>query len=309
MFGRAPRGATDPHGPLRGRTPEDGAGDRPRLAVAMMAAAMFAYPVADAATKYLGADHPAVAVTWARLTVCALAMLPLALAAVRAKPSLGRRLLAEQTVRAVLVFAATLLFVVSITLVPLANALGACLVGPIVAAALAVRVLGEPWTRRRAVAAALGFAGALVVVRPGVSANLGGLCALAADVCYGGFLVANRACRRPVHPFAAVAFPMAFGALLLTPFAWREAGALLAEGGWLLLLIGLPSAAANVLAVAAAGMAPAGLLAPLVYLEIVGATVLGYLVFGDVPGVSTVVGIGLVVFAGWLAVRRPGRDP
>lgn len=271
----------------------------------LMAIAMFTYPVADAATKYLGTSHSAVGVTWARLTVCALAMLPLALAVTRGWARFDRRALIEQVVRAVLVFAATLLFVVAITLVPLANALGAYLVGPVVASLLAVRVLGEPWTRRRAVAAALGFAGALAVVRPGVSVDLGGLCALAAGVCYGAFLVANRACRRAVHPFAAVAFQMTFGALVLTPFAWPEAGALLAEDVWLLLLIGLPSAAANVLVVSAARLAPAALLAPLVYLEIVGATALGYLVFGDVPGAVAASGIALVVLSGWLVARRP----
>ena len=283
----------------------EGPPDRPRLAVALMAAAMFTYPIADAATKYLGADHSAVGVTWARLTVCALAMIPLALVATRGRLMFDSRLVIEQTVRAVLVVAATLLFVVAITLVPLANALGAYLVGPIVACALAVRVLGEPWAHRRTVAAALGFAGALAIVRPGMSVGPGGLCALGAGLCYGGFLVANRACRRRVHPFAAVAFQMSFGALVLTPFAWREAGALLDEDGWVLLLIGLPSAAANVLVVSAAGMAPAGLLAPLVYLEIVGATALGYLVFGDLPGAVAACGIALVGLSGWLVARAP----
>jgi len=231
-------------------------------------------------------------------------MAPLALATIRHRPGIDRRTLLEQGGRALLVLAATLLFVVAITRVPLADAIGAYLIGPIVASALAVLVLGEPWSSRRAVAVAIGFVGAVVIVRPGVSIEAGFLYALGAGACFGGFLVASRACRRPIHPFAAVAFQMSLGSLILTPFAWPEAGALLAEDWWLLALIGLPSAVANVLVDVALAMAPAAFLAPLVYLEIVGAVALGFVVFGDVPSVSTAVGTALVVIAGLFVARQ-----
>jgi drug/metabolite transporter (DMT)-like permease len=58
------------------------------------------------------------------------------------------------------------------------------------------------------------------------------------------------------------------------------------------------------LSIAAFQKADASTLAPLVYVELIGSTLIGYLVFGDVPGATTLLGAGLIVAAGLMLVER-----
>ena len=78
-------------------------------------------------------------------------------------------------------------------------------------------------------------------------------------------------------------------------------------------MVGLISTVAHFLIILAFGRAPASTLAPIAYFEIVGATVLGYLVFGDFPDVWTWVGVSVIVVTGLYVVlrerRRQARSP
>ena len=66
----------------------------------------------------------------------------------------------------------------------------------------------------------------------------------------------------------------------------------------LLFSLGLVAAIGHLMIVFATTKAPANLLAPFQYLEIVGATILGYFIFNDIPSYLTFVGIGLIVTSG-----------
>ena len=66
----------------------------------------------------------------------------------------------------------------------------------------------------------------------------------------------------------------------------------------LLLLIGVVATSGHLLIATAMRYAPANVIAPLQYLEIVGATIIGLLFFGDVPTGNTMLGIGMIVVAG-----------
>jgi len=83
------------------------------------------------------------------------------------------------------------------------------------------------------------------------------------------------------------------------PMAWPQAG-------WLVLM-GALSALTYMLINAAFKRTEAGVLAPFQYLEIIGATTLGYLVFGDLPDALTWLGTALILMSGLYVVRH-GRQ-
>jgi drug/metabolite transporter (DMT)-like permease len=277
--------------------------DRPFLGAVLMIAAMLTLPLADAATKYLSATYSPIALSWARFFTGAVALLPLAAYVLRRGVRVNRAVVAQQTLRAVLIVAAMTLFFAAISRIPLADAVGAHFIGPVVATVLAVLLLREVFSKRKLVALLLGFTGAMVVVQPGPSMNIGFLFALGAGFCYGSFLVATRLAAKSIHPLAAVTYQFCFGALVLAPFAWGEMWHVRTEELWLLVVMGLGSAIANLLTIFAMRLAPAALVAPLVYVELIGATLLGYLVFGDFPTILSWVGIVVIMLAGLLLIE------
>lgn len=272
--------------------------------IVLMVAGMLTFPIGDAAAKVLSNNYSALGLTWVRFLVGAITLLPLTILLPNTGFAVDRQLLQEQSIRALLIVAATILFIFAITELPLADAVGAYLIGPIAATALAVVILKETLSARKLAALLIGFAGAMVIVKPGISMQIGFIYALAAGVCFGGYLVAIRASKRKVHPFASVAFQTSVGAILLAPFSIHVFSDIKIEDWWLFVLMGMGSVVANILTILALSYAPAALLAPLVYLEVVGATILGYMVFSDIPTTVTVVGIVLIVLAGLLLIER-----
>ena len=78
------------------------------------------------------------------------------------------------------------------------------------------------------------------------------------------------------------------------------------EGLLLILLMGLVSTLSNLMTISAFRLAPVATLSPLVYLELIGATALGFALFGDLPSPTTWVGIAVIVAAGLIvATSRP----
>ncbi len=73
---------------------------------------------------------------------------------------------------------------------------------------------------------------------------------------------------------------------------------------WLFAMFGGLSAVSHILSITAFRHADASTLAPLVYLELIGAALVGYLAFGDIPGAATVLGAALIVAGGVLLLER-----
>jgi drug/metabolite transporter (DMT)-like permease len=173
---------------------------------------------------------------------------------------------------------------------------------------LSVLILKERLTSWKLVSLALGFAGSLVILRPGASVEPGILLALAAGVAFAFYLVATRRAAQSSDPVKTLAFQCVVGAVLLTP----QAVATWSTPAWNDLVffagLGLFSAISHMLSIAAFRVADASTLAPLVYIELPGATLIGYLAFGEVPGVTTIVGAALIVAAGLILIRRTPQD-
>lgn len=277
----------------------------PRLTqgVVLMTLAMLSIPIVDGLAKYLSVSYSPLFLGWARFSVACLVVLPLA------ATMHGTRLFpAEQRVshvlRTVFLVTAMSLYFLSIARIPLATAVSAYFVGPIVAAVLSVPVLKERMTPRKALSLAFGFVGSLVILRPDTSLNAGILLALGAGICFAFYLIATRQAAQDSDPIKTLAFQCAFGAMLLTP----QAVAFWSTPTWndfaFFAGLGLFSAASHMLSIAAFRLADASTLAPLVYVELIGAALIGYVAFNEIPGTSTVVGAAFIVAAGLILLQR-----
>ena len=213
-----------------------------------------------------------------------------------------------QLVRSVCQLTSAMLFFSGLKLLPLADIVALIFVGPFIITLLAALVLKERVGLARWCACVVGFAGALVVIRPGFG-NIGwaALFPLGATSVYAVYAI----CTRKLAPQERTGTMMFYSALvsvlvlsLSSPFYWVSP----VPTGWIALLsIGVLSCGSAALVIAAHARAPASLLAPFAYVEIITATVFGYLVFTDVPDVFTILGAGIVIGSGLYVYRYESR--
>ena len=130
------------------------------------------------------------------------------------------------------------------------------------------------------------------------------LLAFAAGILFAFYMITTRQAATQSDPVKTLAFQCAVGAALLTPQAVTSWSIPAWSDLLFFLGLGLFSAVAHLLSIAAFRMTEASTLAPLVYLELVGVAVFGYLVFDEVPGVATVLGAALIMAAGLMLVGR-----
>lgn len=278
------------------------------LGIALMAGSMLIIPSSDAIAKYLSGAHSAAFLSWARYVAALGFLLPIvAVAQWRSpEPLIARGQLLPQIIRTAFLVSAMTLYFIAIRHVPLADALGAYFVAPIIATV----ILRERLDWRRLAAVGFGFAGALLVVRPGAETSSGTLIALASGALMACYLVMTRATAKAASPLSTLTLQLVLGIAMLTPiviFQWSMPDR---EGIMLILLMGLVSAASNLMTISAFRFAQVSTLSPLVYLELVGATALGFAMFGDFPAPATWIGIAVIVVAGLIVVapRRKARS-
>jgi len=273
------------------------------LGIALMTCAMLSVPLVDGLAKHLSGSYSPLYLVWARYAVASLLVLPLA-AMTRPTPLFPSERRMSHVGRTVALMAATTLYFLAIARIPLATAVSAFFVGPVVAVALAWLLLKERMTLPKIASLALGFAGAIVILRPGAALEPGIVLALGSGVCFAIYLVATRQAAQVSDPVKTLAFQCAIGALLSTPQAVASWSAPVWSDALLFAALGGISAASHLLSIAAFRHAEASTLAPLVYLELIGAALVGYFAFGDVPDATTVAGAVLIVAAGALLIER-----
>lgn len=194
----------------------------------------------------------------------------------------------------------TFLFVTSLWLLPIADAIAISFAGPIFATALAALILGEPVGWRRWSAVAIGFVGVVVMVRPTpemfrivalipiVAAFVGAL----RDIVTRKLGTGGESTLMVLIVSTSI---VAFAGLLTLPFGWVMPTA--AELG-LFLITSILVAVAQGLMIESLRLGEVGLVGPFKYTSLLWALVLGLLVWGDVPGVWTLAGAALVVASG-----------
>ena len=280
---------------------------------AWMFAALTLVVAGDTAGKALGGMgvHPFV-IAWTRF-VLALVLLAPVLGPVRAnlRGSL-RPLLALRGATIALAISSIL---TALRTEPLADVYGAFFIGPVVAYVLACVLLGERTTPVRSGLMGLGFAGVLLVVQPGLDFHFGIIFAVIAGCCYGTYLVLTRRLAGQ-HPAGTLLFSqLLWGSVVLAVpgAAHLDSLARVPVGpvAGLVLVSALGSAAGNWLIVRISRVVPGTLVAPLVYLQLVSATAMGWIVFGSWPDAVALAGLAVITVSGlgslWFARDQLAR--
>lgn len=282
-------------------------GERPLVGIGLMAAGVCTLPLMDGTAKYLSAEFHVLQVAWARYGFHGLLLL--GLLAWRLRPAeLIPRHPGLQIVRSGFLLGTTLCYFGAIAYLPLATVLALAFIGPVASTALAPFALGEQLGPRRWFAVLIGFSGALIVLRPGFDVfHPAALLALGAGVFYGLYLLATRRLSGSGRPAVTLLYTAVIGAAVLTltlPFVWRTPDAT----DWLLMAImGVFGAVAHFLIIRAFEHAPAAVLGPVSYVEIVMAVAVGWIAFGDFPDLWTWTGIAVIVSSGIYISFREGR--
>ena len=269
----------------------------PLTVLGLVALATTAIVCGDTAGKLLTrAGVQPLFVAWSRF---ALAALLLGWSLGLRRSNLVRLLDWRLILRAALIVCAISSILAALRTEPIANVFGAFFVGPVVAYALSALLLGERVSWSRSVMLALGFAGVLLVVRPGGDMGMGMIFALMAGGFYGSYLVATR-WLAPVHPSPfLLGSQLVIGAILLLPagLASIPSGADLRI--WALVIASsLASAFGNYLLVVVNRTTPATVIAPLIYFQLIAATAIGFLVFGDWPDPLALLGLAVILASG-----------
>ena len=139
-----------------------------------------------------------------------------------------------------------------------------------------------------------------MVVKPGFGASTGMFFALAAGKFYGSYLAMTRTVAGSYRPRFLLISQLIIGSIILTPFGLSSPMPVLNLNlSVLIALSALGSAIGNYLIVVANRKAEASLIAPLVYSQLISATVAGVLVFGDWPDMYSLMGLGLILISGF----------
>lgn len=287
--------------------------DRPLLGILLMLGFCVVAPMGDTVAKLLGSSVPLGVVVLIRFAVQALFLIPLVWLSGRAWRMQGRVLwlTALRTVLHVLGIAAMF---TALKYLPLADAVAIVFVMPFMMLLLGKYVLGEEVGLRRLMACVFGFAGTLLVVQPSfVTVGWPALLPVFVAANFSVFMLVTRKIAKQTDPIGlqAVSGVMAVG--LMIPLLWvgdwlgLDAMAQHAPTSYewsLLLAIGLLGTTAHLLMTWSLRYAPSATLAPMQYLEIPFATILGFAVFQDLPNPLAAVGILITLSAGLYVVIR-----
>lgn len=286
--------------------------DRPALGVLLMLGFCCLAPMGDAMAKVLGQSVPLDLMLLARFLVQAVVLIPLVVLTRRAWRMRGR-ILGFVVLRTLLHIAGIGAMFTALTYLPLADAIAIAFVMPFIMLLLGKYVLAEAVGPHRLAACVVGFVGTLLVIQPSF-AEVGwpALWPLAVAVVFALFMLTTRQIAKATDPIAlqAVSGVMASAVLLPVVLLGDPAAALATPGGveWLLLgLIGLLGTGAHLLMTWSLRFAPSATLAPMQYLEIPVATVIGWLVFRDFPDALAFAGICVTVAAGLYIILRERR--
>ena len=267
-------------------------------------------PVGDAIAKHLGAlDYHVFQIVWGRWATHLVILAPIFLLRRPTGPLIPERA-GLHTLRALVMLAATAAYFFALRFMPLADAAAILFCAPLIVTALSGLVLGERVGPRRWTAVVVGLCGMLLIVRPGLGAmnwgtmNWGAPFALIATLCFAFYFLLTRKLAGRTPPVVTLWYMAVVGTAASTPLAlavWRMPNAEV----WLLMFgIGAIMALGHLLIIRGLDHIEASAMAPLTYLEIVTATLVGYLWFGDFPDALTWTGCAVVIGAGLFVIYR-----
>lgn len=273
-------------------------------------------PLGDGIAKLLGETIAILQILIARFAVQAGALLPLVYTqskSLRFSPRIWR-LMVQRTILHIIGIGAMF---TSLRFLPLADAIAIAFVMPFIMLLLGKFVLDETVGPHRVAACAVGFVGTLLVIQPNfVDVGAAALLPLLVAVVFALFMLTTRQMAKEVDPITlqAVSGTVATVILIVAFLLARGVESPFAAMVWddpvsvsLLIATGLIGTVAHLLMTWSLRFAPSATLAPMQYLEIPFATVIGYFLFQDLPDGLAAVGIAITVAAGLYVILRERR--
>lgn len=289
-------------------TRHSGEGLHRLIGIALMCAAVALFACLDTTAKYLNTQMDSLEVTWARYTSAF--VLTLFVSNPFTHPGLVRtRRPALQLVRGTLLVASTALNFLALRWLQLDEALSIIFTFPFIVAIVSGPMLGEWIGWRRWAAIGVGFGGVLLITRPGFHGmHPAALLSLAATICYGFYAVITRIVSRVDSNQTSLFYNNAVGAVVMLPvipFVWQ------APANWTIALMlmgtGILGSVGHFCLIAGHKLAPASVLSPFVYTQLIWVVILGYLVFDHVPNAWTMAGAAVVIGSGLYLLYRERR--
>ena len=302
-------------------TATGGSTDRPVLGIALMLAGIAGFSVMDATIKWLTADYPVTEVvalrSWFGLPLlCVFALYQEGLQGLRTRRPLvhiGRYLL---------VLALSFSFFWALSQMKLVDAIAITFAAPIFITALSVPLLKEAVGLHRWVAIGIGFSGVLIMLRPGMGVfQWAAVVVIGSALVYSLLMITTRAFKATESTAALMLYPqlgMSLTGIVLAPFIWVTPS--LSDLG-LFALAGTFGSVGVMCLTHAFRLAPAAVVSPFEYSALIWATLLGYLLWGELPdgytliGASVVISSGLYIIyretikVGWARPRLPSMSP
>ena len=273
--------------------------------IALMCGAVALFACLDATAKYLNADMDSLQIAWARYTSAF--VLTLIVSNPLTHPALLRtKRLKLQITRSILLVASTAMNFLALRWLQLDEALSIIFTFPFIVAIVSGPMLGEWIGWRRWSAICVGFGGVLLITRPGFGGmHPAALITLAGTICYGFYAVITRIVSRVDSNQTSLFYANFVGALVMLPvipFVWTT------PKSWAIALMlvgtGVLGSAGHFFLISGHRLAPAAVLSPFVYTQLIWVVILGYLVFDHVPNSWTMAGAVIVISSGLYLLYR-----
>ena len=274
--------------------------DRDRLiGIGLICLTLLSFAFLDSIAKLLSPTLPALQIIWARYAGNVL------LVAVfinhRTYPGVLRTKKPKiQWIRSTLLLLSTSMNFIALRYLQLAETSAIAFTIPLWVALLSGPLLGETVGARRLAAIAIGFFGVLVITRPGLGMmHPAVLLSVFGTLCYALYAIATRHLAAYDSPQTTMVFSGLSGVVLLTPvlpFVWQTPQTVPEWAG--LFGMGLFASFGHYCLILAHQRAPASILSPFTYTQLAWMIGLGYLLFGDLPDIWTLVGVSIVICSG-----------
>ena len=295
----------EPRNMLAADRAASGAASARLKAIGLMLGAILSFSFLDASAKVMTGQLDTLQIVWARYLTHLL--FALVLFNPFTSPGLFKsRNWTLEIVRAVLLLGSTACNFVALRYLQLDETTSIIFATPLLVAVLAGPLLGEWIGPRRWAAIAVGFIGVLIVLKPGFGGlHWAAFFSVLSMICYAFYSITTRKLAGVDSAGTMLVISALVALVALTPvvpFVWRTPDGLLS---WVLLgLTGVFGGFGHWLLILAHRLAPASILMPFTYSQIVWMVLLGYLVFNDVPTGSTLLGAGVVIASGLYLLHR-----
>ena len=280
-----------------------------RIGIVLVVCGTALFGCGESVVKLLARHYDTAQIVWGRYVFHAIVFL-----AIFARTGIADQMRTSrpwlQFSRSAILLLGTLLFFSALRYLALADAVAINFFAPLLVTAFSIPMLKEQVGIRRWIAILVGFAGVMVIIRPGLGVmHWAAILPLGTAVCYALYQVLTRMAGRTDHARTSLLWSAAVGTVVMSivvPFRWTAPDL----AGWAMMaatgcLFGL----GHYLLIKGLERAPASVLSPFIYTQLIWAISLGFLVFGDFPDGFSILGALIVTGSGLYVWHRETRRP